>query len=481
MNIRERLIFSHIMVCILPLLMSFFIIISSFVGLLLYAKSGNHVMAEDSFQFNMISRTVSGVLYHNIRHHGNYDDYGWVIEMADPLVTYVELREGENVLYHYGNDGYRAMLALPEIKPLAQDLLSSSDGTYSYIRPDRYVYMHREMIEGKNYDLYVLARHPKERTDKAIEEAFRGTGWFIIGALAFLVILTSFFLSKYIIGGILNPLKKLQKGAEEVQEGNPGIQISYDRKDEFTPTVEAFNLMSRKLKESLAEKEKEEENRKELIASISHDIRTPLTSIKAYVEGIIDGVADTEERRNRYLDVVLRKADVLERMLDQLFLLTRLDLGEKSLPLSRLDLGKMVEDFMEENRLSFENQGAKLVISCEKNIFIQGNPLLIGRIIENIVNNSIRYKNKEKVLISISVKGNRLTIQDDGPGVPEESLGRLIEAFYRTDKARSRTENGSGLGLSIVHRAVKLMKGTISFANGEEGLVVTMEFPKEEL
>lgn len=287
------------------------------------------------------------------------------------------------------------------------------------------------------------------------------------------------------MGRILSPLGELERGADEIRKGNLSVYLRHTRHDEFTPAIEAFNMMAWRLKRSLEEREEEEEKRKELIASISHDIRTPLTSIKAYVEGLEDHVASTPAMQERYLKVIHRKADILDRMIEQLFLLTKMDIGEKALPLESLDLGKTVEQFIEENRLNWNKNGADFTITADKDIRVRGSPLLLERILENLVSNSIKYKTENQVHMDISVEAEgekaKLRISDDGPGVPEKALGRLKEAFFRTDKARSRTENGSGLGLAIVERAARLMGGTVDFQNRKpHGLTVVFTLPLED-
>ena len=241
-------------------------------------------------------------------------------------------------------------------------------------------------------------------------------------------------------------------------------------------------MMSKELKKMLLQKEKDEENRKELIASISHDIRTPLTSINAYVEGLLDNVANTPEKQEKYLRIIHKETGVLDRLVEQLFLLSKMDLGDRAVDLRKLDLGQEIQNVIDSDRIAWEQGGAVFHIDIKNNVIIKGNALLTARILENLVSNSIKYKMNDTADIEIGVTEKEghavLEISDNGPGVSEESLERLTEAFYRTDKARSKTENGSGLGLAIVARAVSLMEGTIRIHNRKpSGLVVTIEFP----
>ncbi len=486
MTIKKRLILSHIVACILPVLMTLFVMVSCFTGLYLYAKSGNHIMAESSFQFNVASNLIKNCIFHSLRHGKTAEQYQWIIEMIDPMETYVVLYEGEQPVYQYGNESYQSEVNLLRTKKVQQELDDSAtkDGTYSRTHLGKYQFLAKSNIHGKDYHVYIMVHQPGPgHSDAAFEKALRNTNRFIGVSLILFVLLNSYLLSRFIIRKIISPLQQLKEGAEKIQKGDLDVHLPHRGHDEFTPSLQAFNMMSRKLKESLLQREADEEHRKELIASISHDIRTPLTSIKAYVEGLLDHVANTPEKQERYLHVIQKKADVLERLVEQLLLLTKMDIGEKALPMKSIPLGHLTEEFIEENRLAWTKRGADFDLDIEPDISISGSSLLLERIIENLVNNSIKYKTESIVRLRISLhqEGNKAVLQiiDDGPGVPEESLQRLQEAFYRTDKARSKTDNGSGLGLAIVRRAVTLMQGRMDIRNVKpHGLVVTIIFPR---
>ena len=486
MTIKKSLILSHIVVCIVPVLMTFFVFLSSFAGLYLYAISGNHVMAESGFQFNVISNIIRSTVFHGLKHHGKPDDYRWVIEMVDPLQSYVALYQEDVLVYQYGNEKYVPKVAELRTKKIQAELDQSElYNSYSRTRMGNYEYLTKRIINEKAYDLYIMAEKPIVRSDVALEKAFHKVNICIVISLLFFILLFSYLLSRFLVRRILEPLQALKQGAEAIQAGNLNIHIAHAPQDEFKPSIDAFNLMSRKLKDSLQEREADEERRKELIASISHDIRTPLTSIKAYVEGLLDHVADTPEKEERYLRVIQKKADVLERLIEQLSLLTKMDLGEKALSMEDVNLSRLVTEFLEDNQLNWSHRGARIIQTIGKDIQVSGNALLLERIIENLINNSLRYKVENEVHIEVALREEEqqvvLEISDDGPGVSEEDLPRLQEAFYRTDKARSQTEKGSGLGLAIVRRAAAIMDGTVVIENQKpHGLAVRIIWPKRK-
>ncbi|GHU61912.1 hypothetical protein FACS189445_4400 [Spirochaetia bacterium] len=217
------------------------------------------------------------------------------------------------------------------------------------------------------------------------------------------------------------------------------------------------------------EHEKYENNRRELIAGISHDLRTPLTSIKAYLEGIETGVASTPEKQHTYFATIKSKTNDLEHIINQLFLFSKLDIGEYPMNIQKIDLGRTLTEMLGE--LADEYGRRRLVIiqddvpSRGETIFVNADYLQLRNVIINILENSVKYKNTEKgvITVSYSVSGStaEITLTDDGPGVPPEAVDKLFDVFYRTDPARNNEKKGSGLGLAIAEKTIRRMGGTI--------------------
>ena len=289
-------------------------------------------------------------------------------------------------------------------------------------------------------------------------------------------------MSRYVLRHILLPLNELRNGAIKIRDGDLDLHLSHESDDEIKPVMEAFNVMAQRLQESVLERKRQEDSRKELVASISHDLRTPITTIKAYVEGLIDNVANSPAKRDRYFKVIKKNVEELNNMIEELFMFSKISLGEKAIPLEPINLKNMLEFFVSENDYSWKKAGATVTLNAVENIVVMGSYLLLERTLSNIISNSIKYKPEYEIDCYIKLIGQNkiaiLSIADNGSGVPEESLERLMEPFYRTDKARSRTEDGTGLGLSIALRAVELMKGAMRIENVQpHGLVVIIELP----
>lgn len=312
---------------------------------------------------------------------------------------------------------------------------------------------------------------------------------FILGVVMFFVViaiilLTNRFLTSFVFKRIIMPLETLVYGVHQIRDGNLDYHIEYNEKDEFQEICSDFNEMAHRLLDSVKTRQKDEANRKELIAGISHDLRTPLTSIKAYVEGLETGVASTPETQKRYLDTIKNKTSDLEHIVSQLFLFSKLDIGEFPLYLEKVDIGKELSNIVV--NLSEEYKEKGLIIKMTQNvkdICIQADIVQLRNAVINVLENSVKYKNKEQGQMKISCEDKdsyvAIILEDNGPGVNDEALEKLFDVFYRTDPSRSNPSKGSGLGLSITAKILEQLDGTIKAENVKEGgLAIIMILPK---
>ncbi|MDU8007937.1 MAG: HAMP domain-containing sensor histidine kinase [Veillonella sp.] len=243
--------------------------------------------------------------------------------------------------------------------------------------------------------------------------------------------------------------------------------------------------MTKSLEMANRQIEMEQEQQKELLAGISHDIRTPLTAIKAYAEGVRDGIAPTEEQQKRYMGIILKRANDLDSMLEELFLITTLNYKKESRPSERIELGQFVRDFVEDHLAPYQSKGLEIKARiATETPFINANPQLLQRVLQNVLNNSAKYKMTDIGHCVIDVTSDDdfvyCVISDDGPGVPPESLERLMRPFYRVDSSRTNPQEGSGLGLSIIRRIMEIFEGRVMIENVRpHGLRIILEFPKQ--
>ena len=289
---------------------------------------------------------------------------------------------------------------------------------------------------------------------------------------------------------IVETMEPLGEGGRQIQAGNLAYRIDYKGDDEFRPVFEAFNEMATNLETSTAQRQKEEAGRRELIAGISHDLRTPLTSIKGYIEGIETGVASTPEMQKKYFAIIKNKTADLEHIVEQLFLFSKLDMDDFPLNLRRCDIGLVVSDITENYRAEYASRGLAInFTAAPENIFVCADVLLLRNVIINILENSVKYKTGEhgQMEISVTAENNSaaeqgsalLRFADNGPGVQAEMLPKLFNVFYRADPARSK--QGSGLGLAISAKIIERMGGSIyAEPSAAGGLAVVIRLLQEE-
>ncbi|WP_196593360.1 sensor histidine kinase [Pectinatus sottacetonis] len=287
-----------------------------------------------------------------------------------------------------------------------------------------------------------------------------------LGIAVFIIIATGIYLSKLLAKQILDPLSTLRFAANEIQKGNLDAPMVVQTQDELGETCQAFDRMRQELKIARETQERYEQNRKELIAGISHDLSTPLTSVKGYASGILEGIAQTDKKQRHYVEMIYKKACTMENLVKSLFLFSKLDLGSIPFHFEIVEMYSYFADFAADKRELLEERGVKLLFLAEKNnLPVRLDRIQFQRVIENLIENSIKYKSNKSVhvklnLIRIADKV-KISFSDDGLGVKDTELPKIFDSFYRTDPARTNVAKGSGLGLAIVKQIISSLKGEI--------------------
>ncbi len=309
-----------------------------------------------------------------------------------------------------------------------------------------------------------------------VHEPSRGNFWYyaiqglLLGALFLtlaIIVLMGLFLSHTISKQIILPLRELQKAAEAIGKGNFGYPLHIRAHDEIGQVCQRFEYMRLQLKLAKEEEARYENNRKELIAGISHDLSTPLTAVKGYATGILDGIAKTPEKQKHYLQRIVQASDNMEKLVESLFLFSKLDLQKLPFHLEKVDLRRYFVDYFNEQRSIWQERGLSLSLHLQvAKAWVQVDRLQLQRVIENICKNTLKYRRAQTIpQLSITLEqiDNSIKIQfvDDGIGVQQEELQKIFDSFYRTDKARTDVAKGSGLGLAIVKKIILTMQGKI--------------------
>ena len=298
---------------------------------------------------------------------------------------------------------------------------------------------------------------------------------------AFILIVTAFLLSRWLNRSICEPINELNKGMNQIRDGNFEYMLKDCGGDEFLELYQNYEDMRLRLKESADEKIEQERRHKELISNISHDLKTPITSIKGYVEGLIDGVANTPEKQQKYIQTIYNKANDMDRLINELTMYSNIESDKIPYHFQKLNVGGYFADCVEEIGMDMDSKGIQLNYTnlVAPETMIIADPEQMKRVINNIISNSVKYMNKPQGKIDIRILDEqdsvRFEIEDNGKGIAQRDLPNIFERFYRTDSSRNSAQGGSGIGLSIVKKIIEDHGGYI-WATSREGEGTCMHF-----
>lgn len=308
----------------------------------------------------------------------------------------------------------------------------------------------------------------------------------ISGGVAIAVIfLLNLLFTNHQVKKLLAPVDALTQAALRVEQGDLSQSVDYEGNDEFSSVCSAFNHMQEHL---LAERNKSaayEQARTDLVSGISHDLRTPLTSVKGYIKGLRDGVAQTPEKQMQYLDIAYRKACDMDVLLQRLFYFSKLEMGNLPLFPEFTDLRTLAARFVRDNQAELASSNCEMVLNCPADTFpVRIDTEQMYRVLTNLLDNALRYAGTSPLVLTLSLWQEKdwvgLRFADNGNGVPEDQLPHLFDQFWRGDQARrSKAGEGSGLGLYIVKFIVEAHGGIVR-AYCDHGLVYEITLPRKE-
>jgi len=299
-------------------------------------------------------------------------------------------------------------------------------------------------------------------------------------AVVLALFLISMMLGIWIYGSIVKPVGRLRLATNNIKNGNFDFEMPKATNDEIGDVCKDFEEMRVILKQSSEDKINSDKEEKELIRNISHDLKTPLTAIKGYVEGILDGVADTPEKREKYLRTIANKVNDMDKLIDELTIYSRLDTNRMPYTFSRVAVKRYFDDYCDELSMDLESQGIELEYGnyVGSDVKVTVDTEQFKRVVNNIISNSVKYmsgKRKGRISIKVYDEGTyvHIIMQDNGKGIESKELPHIFERFYRTDDSRNSSQGGSGIGLAIVKRIIEDHKGKI-WAESVEGEGTTM-------
>ncbi len=283
---------------------------------------------------------------------------------------------------------------------------------------------------------------------------------------------------------IFEPIYVLKHGIEEVAKGNYDVTVETSVNNELKGLLISFEEMVNNLQENEKLKREYEENRKNLIANISHDLKTPMTSIQGYMEAIDEGLVKDEDTLKRYNQIILNNVNYTTKLIDDLFLFSKLDLDKIDLNASEVNAGGFLRDIMDELKLEVEDQGFvfNYMDNLEQDTQLHIDGKRIYQSIRNIVGNALKYGQKDDLQIecrSYSEDGFcYIEIEDNGPGIPEDQLDKIFERFYRIDESRTKDTISTGLGLAIAKELIEVHHGKVEIQSKlNEGTTIIIKIP----
>lgn len=291
--------------------------------------------------------------------------------------------------------------------------------------------------------------------------------WFLLPDHVFVMaaaVLLCYLLAYYLTA----PVRQLEKAVERFGSGDLSARVVSTRQDELGQLARTFDRMANRM-ETLVSAERR------LLLDISHELRSPLARLGVAVE-----LARSGEDLDAALNRIQKESDRLNGLVGQLLQVTRAEGDPSSLRLHHVQLDQLVQQLVDDSLIEAAAHGCQVTFERREPVRVEGDPELLRRAVENVIRNAIRYSPRETA-VEVSLARNNgkavVDVRDHGPGVPDEALPRLFDAFYRVDTDRNRTSGGIGLGLSIARRAIELHKGAIRAKNAKPGLEVEMELP----
>ncbi|KGE20889.1 sensor histidine kinase [Paenibacillus wynnii] len=266
----------------------------------------------------------------------------------------------------------------------------------------------------------------------------------------------------WIIAQVLSrPLLQMQKATRKIARGELETRLEIKSKDEIGSLADAINDLAIDLQHY-------RDTRQELFSNISHELRTPITYLEGYSKVVKDKLYETEEEKDRYLDIIYQEAVRLQHLVDDLFDMAKMEEGKISLVFERIDLSELVEQAVRKVELKAKDKSLRLTNSQSgKASLVHADGKRMEQIVLNLLENAIRYTEQGGIDVHLVYTSKRVTliVEDTGIGIPEEELPYIFERFYRVEKSRSRQFGGTGLGLSIVKKLVEVQGGELQVSS----------------
>jgi signal transduction histidine kinase len=402
------------------------------------------------------------------------EDKGYLEELDQrvaPKYCFIIVKKDKEIYYVANRD--RAKAVISELPDYGNDI----DGIY-----------------------YTPSRNLVRQIDFVFSDSSKGSLYFVSGirtalttslilymsvAILLILTLTSILLTMWIGSSFFKPIDELNVAMQHIKDGNFDYILPTDVKEkgEIGAMYRNYEDMRLRLKESAEEKIEREKQNKELISNISHDLKTPITAIKGYSQGLLEGVADNPEKQMKYIKIIYSKANDMNNLINELTLYSSIDNNRIPYNFARLNVADYFGDCIEEIGADLESKSIKLNYSnlTAPDTMIVADPEQIKRVVNNVVSNSVKYLGRDDgtgqidIRILDEIDSVRVELEDNGKGIAQKDIPNIFDRFYRTDSSRNSKQGGSGIGLSIVKKIIEDHGGYI-WATSHEGEGTCMHF-----
>lgn len=484
MKLKTRLIIGFVIITILPLFLSV-TVIHAFTQIQMKSIEKNYGITGATYEslsnpILTLSSATEGI-YRQLtvtasRAPKQFGDLSYINAVNEELGTmnsYLIVRQADQIVY----TGSEKALDVLDVLPAYGNRDATSENGI-YVGGDTHVLIKQIDYRDESYhgnSVFIVTE-----VGKMIPEVRQFIGDIILVMLVILAV-TAAVLVFWIYRGVVIPLGRMKIATQNIKQGNLDFELEIETDDELGQLCRDFEEMRIRLKDTAAETMAYDKKSKELISNISHDLKTPITAIKGYVEGIMDGVADTPEKMERYIRTIYTKANEMDTLINELTLYSKIDTNRIPYNFSTIPVNAYFDDCAIDLRMDLEARGIAFdyLNYVETDTKIIADAEQLKRVINNIISNSVKYMDKSKMKINLRVKdvGDfiQVEIEDNGKGIGTKELPYIFERFYRTDASRNSSTGGSGIGLSIVKKIIEEHGGKI-WATSKEGTGTIMYF-----
>lgn len=479
MTIRRKLQISNILMLVIP------VVVMAAAGLLCFKLKDNHYFdaVEDILEYDGGAYYAQSLCFSYWQDFEENPDKAAADLQVDLAAMGFHLwvsRDGEERYSNLAEEEEERAEQLLEKRDTAVKGMILSEGDADLI-------LNQEELDGVPWTMMAIRLNgPESSSTGRTGSVNRLLVIFLILALAAIgaILLTNAILAFCVSRSILTPMKRLQEGANRIEEGDLDFDFGEIPQDEIGEVCRDFDRMRLRLKEATRARLEYENYRRELLAGISHDLRTPLTSIKGYADGLLEGIADTEEKRQRYYRAIRTRAGDMEALADSLSSFSRLENRKLNLSAQPCRLSDFLGDLLEGYAVEAEKKGILFINDVPRDeVWLRLDEAEMKRVFINLFENSAKYRSRSQSVIHLSRRCDgtmvEIRVADDGPGVPEEDLEHIFNSFYRGDRSRTNPAGGSGLGLAVARQIVEGHGGTIR-AENDRGLTVILCLPQAD-